>query len=104
MKAERAKAAFNIRDMTYLLDGGKSATEVRYKRATCSRCVRIETHQLFCTSQTRERMMLELERDLVFRMYDFHDLTKDELRERTMEKVRIGSENVTKLVAILREY
>ncbi|CAM0137354.1 unnamed protein product [Umbelopsis sp. WA50703] len=64
MKAERAKAAFNIRDMTYLLDGGKSATE------------------------TRERMMLELERDLVFRMYDFHDLTKDQLRERTMEKFR----------------
>jgi hypothetical protein len=32
-------------------------------------------------------MMLELERDLVFRMYDFHDLTKEQLRERTMEKV-----------------
>jgi hypothetical protein len=33
-------------------------------------------------------MMLELERDVVFRMYDFHDLTKEQLRERTMEKVR----------------
>lgn len=43
--------------------------------------------------------MLELERDLVFRMYDFHDLTKDQLRERTMEKVRIGCGNVTKHVA-----
>jgi hypothetical protein len=32
--------------------------------------------------------MLELERDQVFRMNDFHDLTKDQLRERTMEKVR----------------
>ncbi|KAI8575429.1 hypothetical protein K450DRAFT_284372 [Umbelopsis ramanniana AG] len=64
MKEERNKAAFDIRAMTYLLDGGKSATLVR------------------------ERMMLELERDQVFRMNDFHDLTKDQLRERTMEKFR----------------
>lgn len=28
MQEERAKAAFNIRDMTYLLDGGRHATEV----------------------------------------------------------------------------
>lgn len=38
MKAERAKAAFNIRDMTYLLDGGKSATEVRYQVLRVSSC------------------------------------------------------------------
>ncbi|KAH8552923.1 acyl-CoA dehydrogenase/oxidase C-terminal [Umbelopsis sp. PMI_123] len=64
MKEERNKAAFDIRAMTYLLDGGKAATLVR------------------------ERMMLELERDQVFRLYDFHDLTKEQLRERTMEKFR----------------
>ncbi|KAG2185200.1 hypothetical protein INT44_001990 [Umbelopsis vinacea] len=64
MKEERNNAAFDIRAMTYLLDGGKPATLVR------------------------ERMMLELERDQVFRMNDFHDLTKDQLRERTMEKFR----------------
>lgn len=31
--------------------------------------------------------MLELERDPLFKMDDIHDLTKAELRERTMEKV-----------------
>ena len=35
----------------------------------------------------RERMMLEIERDPLFTMHDIHDISKDELRERTMEKV-----------------
>jgi acyl-CoA oxidase len=32
--------------------------------------------------------MMELERDPTFRMYDIYDLTKDEIRERTLEKVK----------------
>ncbi|KAI9498239.1 acyl-CoA dehydrogenase/oxidase C-terminal [Zychaea mexicana] len=64
MNEERAKASFNVRDLTYLLDGSKHATELR------------------------ERMMLEIERDPLFAMHDVHDLTKGELRERTMEKFR----------------
>lgn len=31
--------------------------------------------------------MMELERDPTFRMYDMYDVTKDQIRERTMEKV-----------------
>ncbi|ORZ01098.1 acyl-CoA dehydrogenase/oxidase C-terminal [Syncephalastrum racemosum] len=64
MQEERAKAAFNVRDMTYLFDGGRQATELR------------------------ERMMQEIERDPLFKMDDMHDLSKAELRERTMEKFR----------------
>jgi hypothetical protein len=33
--------------------------------------------------------MMELERDPTFRMYDMYDVTKDQIRERTMEKVLI---------------
>ncbi|KAI9031818.1 acyl-CoA dehydrogenase/oxidase C-terminal [Phycomyces nitens] len=62
MNEERAKAAFDIRELTYLLDGGKKVTELK------------------------ERMMLELERDPLFKMHDIHDISKDELRERTMQK------------------
>ncbi|KAI8329509.1 acyl-CoA dehydrogenase/oxidase C-terminal [Chlamydoabsidia padenii] len=64
MDEERAKASFNIREMTWLLDGGKKSTDLK------------------------ERFMTELERDPLFKMDDFHDLTKSELRERTMEKFR----------------
>lgn len=31
--------------------------------------------------------MLEFERDPLFKLDDMHDLSKDQLRERTMEKV-----------------
>ncbi|ORZ09201.1 acyl-CoA dehydrogenase/oxidase C-terminal [Absidia repens] len=64
MNEERAKASFNIRDMTYLLDGGEKSTSLK------------------------EKFMMELERDPLFKMEDFHDLSKAELRERTMEKFR----------------
>lgn len=64
MDEERAKANFNIRELTYLLDGGEKSTSLK------------------------ERFMAELERDPLFKMDDFHDLTKSELRERTMEKVQ----------------
>ncbi|KAF7726815.1 fatty-acyl coenzyme A oxidase [Apophysomyces ossiformis] len=64
MTEERARAKFNVRELTYLLDGGEKVT------------------------QLREQIMLELERDPLFRMDDIHDITKAELRERTMEKFR----------------
>lgn len=32
-------------------------------------------------------MMQEIERDPLFKMHDIHDISKEELRERTMEKV-----------------
>ncbi|KAG0190177.1 fatty-acyl coenzyme A oxidase [Apophysomyces sp. BC1034] len=67
MNDERAKAKFNIRELTYLLDGSQKVTELK------------------------EQIMLELERDPLFRMDDIHDISKAELRERTMEKVDFES-------------
>lgn len=64
MNEERAKAAFNIRELTYLLDGGEKSTLLK------------------------ERFMQDFERDPLFKMDDIHDITKEELRERTMEKFR----------------
>ncbi|KAF9970349.1 fatty-acyl coenzyme A oxidase [Actinomortierella ambigua] len=64
MSEERVKATFPVRELTYFLDGGEKFTKIR------------------------EKFMMELERDPTFRMYDMYDLTKDELRERTMEKFR----------------
>jgi acyl-CoA oxidase len=64
MAEERTKATFNVKDLTHYLDGGEKFTKIR------------------------EKFMMELERDPTFRMYDMYDVTKDEIRERTMEKVR----------------
>ncbi|KAF9158738.1 fatty-acyl coenzyme A oxidase [Actinomortierella ambigua] len=64
MAEERVKATFPVRELTYFLDGGEKFTKIR------------------------EKFMMELERDPTFRMYDIYDLTKDEMRERTMEKFR----------------
>ncbi|KAF8923758.1 acyl-CoA dehydrogenase/oxidase C-terminal [Dissophora ornata] len=64
MAEEREKATFDSREMTYFLDGGEKFTKMR------------------------ERFMMELERDPTFRMYDMYDVTKDEIRVRTMEKFR----------------
>ncbi|SAL95982.1 hypothetical protein [Absidia glauca] len=64
MNEERAKAKFNIRELTFLLDGDEKATELK------------------------ERIMLDLERDPLFKMHDIHDLTKPQIRERTLEKYR----------------
>ncbi|ORX62201.1 acyl-CoA oxidase [Hesseltinella vesiculosa] len=64
MKEERARANFNIRELTYLLDGGEQNTLLK------------------------EKFMLDMERDPLFKMDDIHDLTKPEIRERTMEKFR----------------
>ncbi|KAJ3357728.1 fatty-acyl coenzyme A oxidase [Allomyces javanicus] len=62
---ERAAPAFPIRDMTYFLDGGKDTTELK------------------------EKFMLELERDPVWRKDDWPNLTLPEMRERTMAKARL---------------
>ncbi|KAG1055545.1 hypothetical protein G6F43_002500 [Rhizopus delemar] len=64
MNEERAKAAFDIRSLTYLLDGGENITLLK------------------------EKVMQELERDPLFKMDDVYDLSKFEIRERTMEKFR----------------
>ncbi|KAF9281751.1 fatty-acyl coenzyme A oxidase [Mortierella alpina] len=64
MTEEREKATFNVRELTYFLDGGEKFTKIR------------------------EKFMLELERDPTFRMYDMCDVTKEQIRERTMEKFR----------------
>ncbi|KAG0221570.1 fatty-acyl coenzyme A oxidase [Mortierella sp. GBA43] len=64
MSEERQKVTFNVRELTYFLDGGEKFTKIR------------------------EKFMMELERDPTFRMHDIYDLTKDEIRERTLEKFR----------------
>ncbi|KAF9546324.1 fatty-acyl coenzyme A oxidase [Mortierella hygrophila] len=64
MSEEREKATFDVRELTYFLDGGEKFTKIR------------------------EKFMMELERDPTFRMYDMYDVTKDQIRERTMEKFR----------------
>ncbi|CEP17474.1 hypothetical protein [Parasitella parasitica] len=64
MNEERAKASFDIRALTLLMDGGQKQTDLK------------------------EKIMQELERDPLFKMDDIHDISKSELRERTMEKFR----------------
>ncbi|KEI39451.1 uncharacterized protein L969DRAFT_48519, partial [Mixia osmundae IAM 14324] len=59
---EREFCPFDLRRMTYALHGGQKATELK------------------------EKFMIELERDPAFKLDDIHDLTKDQLRERTMAK------------------
>lgn len=41
--------------------------------------------------------MQDFERDPLFKMDDIHDISKDELRERTMEKVHTENLNYTKM-------
>lgn len=60
---ERANANFNIRDLTYYLDGGKEKTEAI------------------------EKAMLSLERNPLFNNDDFFDLNKEQLREQTLKRV-----------------
>ncbi|KAK9475506.1 acyl-CoA oxidase-domain-containing protein [Dipodascopsis tothii] len=63
MLEERSKTDFPIRELTYFLDGGSKNT------------------------QQKEKIMLEIERDPIFQNTDYYDLTKAQLRERTMEKI-----------------
>ncbi|KAJ2455419.1 fatty-acyl coenzyme A oxidase [Coemansia sp. RSA 2336] len=62
--AERKAPSFPIRELTYWLDGSKKTTELK------------------------ERIMLELERDPLWRVSDYPNLSLAETRERAMKKVR----------------
>lgn len=76
MAEERVKATFDVRELTYFLDGGEKFTKIR------------------------EKFMMELERDPTFRMHDMYDVTKDQIRERTMEKVQFSWQTLP-LLALL---
>ncbi|GAA5911899.1 hypothetical protein JCM8208_002850 [Rhodotorula glutinis] len=59
---ERAQGTFDLERLTYAMGGGEA--DVKLKR----------------------KFMFELERDPLFKLSDIHDLTKAEIRERTMAK------------------
>ncbi|GAA5960703.1 hypothetical protein JCM21900_000508 [Sporobolomyces salmonicolor] len=62
MARERDSPAFDLRRMTFAMGGGQRSVELK------------------------ERFMQDLERDPLFRLNDIHDLTKAQVRERTMAK------------------
>eukprot|EP00842_Homolaphlyctis_polyrhiza_P003945 jgi/Hompol1/4551/HPOL_000107-RA len=64
MAAERANPSFPVREMTYFLEGGRHMTE------------------------TKEKIMLQFERDPIMKTIDQHDMPLAQIRERTMQKVR----------------
>ncbi|KAJ2289942.1 fatty-acyl coenzyme A oxidase, partial [Coemansia sp. RSA 2706] len=68
---ERKAPSFPIRELTYWLDGGKDVTELK------------------------ERIMLELERDPLWRVSDHPNLTLAETRERAMKKIRRLADQAT---------
>ncbi|KAI8819816.1 acyl-CoA dehydrogenase/oxidase C-terminal [Fimicolochytrium jonesii] len=70
LKAERELGTFPIRQMTYFLDGGEKQTKLK------------------------EKIMLSLERDPVWNVSDQHDLTLQQKRERSMQKVRRAAHSV----------
>lgn len=67
---ERSNALFDPRDMTYYLDGGKSSTE------------------------EKEKIMTSIERDPLFDNEKYYDLSKDELRELTVQRVASLSSHI----------
>eukprot|EP00158_Paraphelidium_tribonemae_P007417 Partr_v1_DN28236_c0_g1_i5_m76008 putative Acyl-coenzyme A oxidase I len=64
MAAERQSTSFPTRELTHFLDGSRSRTELK------------------------ESILREIERDPTFHMADIYDLTKEQWRERTMEKFK----------------
>ncbi|KAI5481121.1 acyl-CoA oxidase [Pseudohyphozyma bogoriensis] len=62
MVAERENCPFDLRRMTYAVGGGKYDVELK------------------------EKFMVEIQRDPNFKLDDIHDLSKNQLRERTMAK------------------
>lgn len=64
MSKERAKACFNVRRLTFYLDGGHDITEMK------------------------EEMLLQLERDPAFNLRDVHDLPKEEIRRRFILRIK----------------
>lgn len=65
LQQERDAATFNIRNLTYYLDGGKEQTE------------------------KLENIMLTIERDPIFNNDDFYDLSKEQIREQTLARVAV---------------
>ncbi|KAI9097159.1 acyl-CoA dehydrogenase/oxidase C-terminal [Phlyctochytrium arcticum] len=68
---ERTRATFPVREMTYYLDGSERQTRLK------------------------EGIMLQLERDPVWQVSDQHDLTLQQIREKTMARVRRAAHYVT---------
>ncbi|ODQ51405.1 acyl-coenzyme a oxidase 2 [Saitoella complicata NRRL Y-17804] len=64
MNEERSRTSFPIREMTYFIDKGAKIT------------------------QLKEKIMLQIERDPVFKNDDWYDLNKEQVRERTMMKFK----------------
>ncbi|GAA5930829.1 hypothetical protein JCM10213_003920 [Rhodosporidiobolus nylandii] len=62
MAKEREQPPFDLERLTYAMGGGKKAVELK------------------------RRFMTDLERDPLFRLDDIHDLSKNQIRERTMAK------------------
>lgn len=79
MANERSKASFNIRDLTYYLDGGEENTK------------------------NIEDIMTSIERDPLFNNDDYYDLTKDQLRELTVQRVASLASHVAKSPQILHK-
>lgn len=63
LRQERANASFDVRELTYYLDGGKEKTA------------------------KLEQIMASVERNPVFNNDDYYDLTKEELRVQTLARV-----------------
>lgn len=77
---ERANASFNPREMTYYLDGGKKKTE------------------------ESEKIMASIERDPLFDNEKYYDLTKDELRELTVQRVASLSSHINSVGALHKRF
>ncbi|BGP26024.1 fatty-acyl coenzyme A oxidase [Rhodotorula toruloides] len=71
MAKERMNPPFDLRRLTYAMGNGEKDVKLR------------------------ERHMMELQRNPLFRLDDIHDLTKDQIRERTMAKFATISHYVT---------
>ncbi|CEQ40207.1 SPOSA6832_01809, partial [Sporobolomyces salmonicolor] len=87
MARERDSPAFDLRRMTFAMGGGQRSevplcfywVDVVWGAGACA--VRSA-----CGVELKERFMQDLERDPLFRLNDIHDLTKAQVRERTMAK------------------
>jgi len=71
MAKERANPPFDVRKLSILMHGSERALVLK------------------------EKFMAEISRDPAFRLADVHDMTKDQIRERTMEKFGVMVHHVT---------
>jgi acyl-CoA oxidase len=84
LKEERQKATFDPQELFYVISGGKKYAEVQEPH--CNAAASLCTYHLYCF-QLRQKFMMELERDPDFKVDDYPDLSRAEIRERTMRKV-----------------